>query len=324
MSKNFGLGSRSMRKAGIFALKNAEMVGAISFQTSADLGQRWAQFCEFASEHGVRQMEYVDGELVVEYGNQLAARVRENLNRSTAETHADTEPPSIGASTAQNRISAVNTVMTLATQGEWVPISPTSSTQCGISKRTHVRQVPPSGLNRDNLQRALSALDARGYAITCLARELGLRSKEASLLDAKSALDDASKSEAVTIEYGTKGGKPRRVTVISDRQLTALQRAAEAQGFARAVMPAEENWQSWRETGLRRIRETLQEFGIRGIHELRSAYACDRYEQLTGFHAPVLGGNAPTDLDRKARQQISAELGHSRIDITNAYLGGQR
>lgn len=324
MSKNFGLGSRSMKKAGIFALKNAELLGAISFQTSADQGQRWGQFCKFASEHGVRQMEYVDAALVVEYGRQLAAQVRSNLNRPTGETHPDTALPSISASTAQNRVSAVNSVLTLATQGQWVPVSPTCLSECGITKRIRVRKTPPTGLNREHLQRASSALDARGQAITCLARELGLRSKEASLLDAVSALNEAVKTGEVTIERGTKGGRSRRFTVSSDRQLTALQQAADVQGSSRAVMPPEEDWKSWRETGLRHIRETLKKFGIRGIHELRSAYACERYEQLTGFRAPVLGGNAPSDLDRKARLQISAELGHSRIDITNAYLGGQR
>ena len=144
------------------------------------------------------------------------------------------------------------------------------------------------------------------------------------MLDAVSALNEAVKTGEVTIERGTKGGRSRRFTVSSDRQLTALQQAADVQGSSRAVMPPEEDWKSWRETGLRHIRETLKKFGIRGIHELRSAYACERYEQLTGFRAPVLGGNAPSDLDRKARLQISAELGHSRIDITNAYLGGQR
>jgi|TARA_Y100001001_G_scaffold164761_1_gene198644 hypothetical protein len=324
MSKNFGLGSRSMKKAGMFALKHAEMVGAISFQTAADLGQRWGQFCEFAREHGVRQMEYVGGELVVEYGNQLAARVRDNLNRLPRETYLNTELPLICASTAQNRISAVNTVMSLATKGQWVPISPTASTECGIAKRSNVRIVPPTGLNRDHLQRAMARLDARGRAITCLARELGLRSKEASLLDAVSALNEAVKTGEVTIEYGTKGGKSRRLKVSSDWQLSAMRRAADIQGSARAVIPSEEDWKSWRENGLRFIRETLQQSGIRGIHDLRSAYACERYEQLTGFRAPVLGGNAPRDLDREARQKISAELGHSRIDITNAYLGGQR
>jgi len=324
MSKNFGLGSRSMKKAGIYALKNAEMAGAISFQTAADLGQRWGQFCAFSAVHGVRQMEFVDAALVVEYGKQLAARVRENINRPTGENRPCTPLPSISASSAQNRISAVNTVMTLATKGLWVPVSPTSSKECTITKRNHIRKIPPTGLDREYLKRALSALDARGQAITCLARELGLRSKEASLLDAVSALNEAVKTGAVTIEHGTKGGRSRTFSLCSDWQLKALQRAAEVQGIARAVMPAAEDWQSWRQTGLRRIRETLQEFGIRGIHELRSAYACNRYEQLTGFHAPLLGGKAPPALDRKARQQISAVLGHSRVAITNAYLGGQR
>lgn len=324
MSRNFGLGSRCMRKAGIFALKNAEMVGAISFQTAADLGHRWGQFCGFAGEHGVRQMEYVDGELVIEYGRQLAAQVQDNFSGTQKDTHPDTELPLIGASTAQNRVSSVNTVMTLATQGHWLPVSPTCSTQCNITKRTHVRKLAPTGLDREQLQRALSALDARGRAIIYLARELGLRSKECSLLDAKSALDEAVKTKAVTIKHGTKGGRSRRFLVSSDWQLTALQRATDVQESARAVMPVEEDWKTWRETGLRCIRETLQAFGIRGIHELRSAYACDRYEQLTGYRAPVLGGNAPRDLDKMARQQISAELGHSRLTITNAYLGGQR
>lgn len=313
-----------MKKAGIFALKNAEMIGAISFQSSADQGQRWSQFCKFAAEHGVRQMEYVDAALVVEYGRQLAAQVGSTLNRSRGGTRPDAELPSIGASTAQNRVSAVNSVLTLATRGQWVPVSPTCQAECGITRRIHVRKTPPSGLDREHLQRALSALDARGQAITCLARELGLRSKEASLLDAVSALNEAVKTGEVTIERGTKGGRSRRFTVSSGRQLKALQQAADVQGSSRAVMPSEENWESWRENGLRHIRETLKKFGIRGIHELRSAYACDRYEQLTGFLAPVLGGNAPRDLDREARQQISAELGHSRINITNAYLGGQR
>lgn len=313
-----------MRKAGIFAVKNAETVGAISFQTAADLGYRWGPFCEFADKHGVRQLEYIDRELVVAYGRQLAAQVRNRLNSSPGETTPDTKLPSISASTAQNRVSAVNSVMTLATQGQWLRVSPTCPAECGITKRTRVRKIPPTGFDRKHLRGALSALDARGQAITYLARELGLRSKEGSLLDARSALDDAVTTGAVTIAYGTKGGRSRSFIISANRQIEALQWAADVQGSARAVMPAEQDWKSWREAGLRRIRETLQAFGIRGIHELRSAYACDRYEQITGYCAPVLGGNAPRELDQMARQQISQEVGHSRIDITNAYLGGQR
>jgi hypothetical protein len=62
-------------------------------------------------------------------------------------------------------------------------------------------------------------------------------------------------------------------------------------------------------------RETLHEQGLKGFRELRAAYACERYEQLTGHAAPVNGGRCyhiDRALDQQARQQISLELGHNR------------
>jgi len=73
-------------------------------------------------------------------------------------------------------------------------------------------------------------------------------------------------------------------------------------------------------------RETLHAHGLKGFHELRAAYACERYEQLTGHAAPVNGGHCyriDRDLDEQARQQISLELGHNRIDVVSAYIGGR-
>lgn len=73
-------------------------------------------------------------------------------------------------------------------------------------------------------------------------------------------------------------------------------------------------------------RETPHEQGLKGFHELRATYSCERYEQLTGHSAPVNGGHCyrmDRDLDRQARQQISLELGHNRIDAVAAYIGGR-
>lgn len=59
---------------------------------------------------------------------------------------------------------------------------------------------------------------------------------------------------------------------------------------------------------VRPAREILHENGLKGFHELRAAYACERYEQLTGFPAPVNGGRVhgeDRELDQRARQQIS-------------------
>jgi integrase len=68
--------------------------------------------------------------------------------------------------------------------------------------------------------------------------------------------------------------------------------------------------------------------GIKNPHGLRHGYAQRRYEELTGWKAPVAGGPASksltTDqraLDKGARETISRELGHSREQISAKYLG---
>lgn len=71
-------------------------------------------------------------------------------------------------------------------------------------------------------------------------------------------------------------------------------------------------------------RKILHKHGLKGFHELRAAYACERYEQLTGHPAPVHGGQvyfSDRQLDQHARQTISVELGHQRIDVMSAYIG---
>ena len=304
MSRNFGLGSRNMVTAAQFALGNTVQAGGMGFSHAAETGRSFAQFAAFARENGVKQMEYISRELVVQYGQQLADRVSNN---------------EIGLGYAQNAVSAVNTVMRIATQGAWQRVSPTR--ECSIDQRSAIRETPPTGLDRAPLECGIAALNERGVAIAELARELGLRTKEASLLNAQAALREATSRGIVTIADGTKGGREREIPLTSARQIAVLERAAAAQGDARAVMPADQNWKSWRENGLRDIRETLQQHGVSRLHDLRSAYACDRYQQITGYAPPILGGQAPHEIDRAARQQIAEELGHGRISITNSYLG---
>ncbi|MNG39963.1 hypothetical protein D3C84_1283310 [compost metagenome] len=59
---------------------------------------------------------------------------------------------------------------------------------------------------------------------------------------------------------------------------------------------------------------------------MRAAYACERYEQITQHRAPVNDGRCyqlDRRLDQDARVQISYELGHGRIDVVSAYIGGR-
>ena len=64
------------------------------------------------------------------------------------------------------------------------------------------------------------------------------------------------------------------------------------------------------------------------MHSLRHGYAIRRYEDLTGWKAPVVGGPSRRELedddaetDRRARLKIARELGHGRIAIVGRYIG---
>ncbi len=62
------------------------------------------------------------------------------------------------------------------------------------------------------------------------------------------------------------------------------------------------------------------------VNDLRAAYACERYAELTGHPAPVVAGHrsATREEDRAARTVIAQELGHGRIDVLGAYVGSAR
>ena len=90
------------------------------------------------------------------------------------------------------------------------------------------------------------------------------------------------------------------------------------------MIPADETWAGFREGEIRKTRELFQLHGISRLHELRAVYACNCYQQLSGQLPPLMGGRVECELDYKVRLEIAEELGHGRVDVTNAYLGGRR
>lgn len=312
MSRNYGLGSRDMATAGTYALNAAAGKKEVSFSTAATNSERWGKFCQWARERDIKKMENVDKEVVRQYGKELSEKVNSG---------------EISPSTAQNYLSSVNSVMGLATKGKWESVSPTRD--CEIQHRSAIREDAPGALDRATYSQAIDAVreqvGERAGAVVELARELGLRSKEASLLDARQALIEARARGAVTISDGTKGGLTREVPITSPGQIEALGRAAQAQADSRAVMPAAESWKTWREGELRVARELVQENTGGGLHDLRAAYACQRYQALTGHAAPCSGGQIEDrERDQAARLAVAEELGHGRAEVTAAYVGGRK
>ena len=121
----------------------------------------------------------------------------------------------------------------------------------------------------------------------------------------------------------TKGGRARTVPIRTDEQKALLE---EVRALARggALIPPERNYVEQ----LHRYERQIRNVGMTKLHGLRHAYAQRRYEELTGWKAPVAGGPVAKSLhedqralDRGARQTISRELGHERISVSAVYLG---
>lgn len=305
---NYGLQTRDMAKAGHFAMNREAANGAASFSTAATVADRFNRFAAVAKADGLRRLEEVTRDKVASYGQDLANRV----------TNGELSP-----SYAQNLVSAVNTVMNAATRGQWESVSPTK--ECGIAQRSNVRDTPATSIDRERFETAQTAATERGQAIVGLARDLGLRSKESSLINAQAALKEAQSTGKVTIAYGTKGGRAREIPITQERQIESLSRAANVQGQDRSLVPNTQTWAQFRNSELRDTRETLQEHGIKGIHDLRAAYASERYQALTGERTPLEGGQASKADDLAARKIIAVELGHGRerVDVIASYIGGR-
>lgn len=116
-----------------------------------------------------------------------------------------------------------------------------------------------------------------------------------------------------------KGGRNRMIPITSQNQIETLQAAYAlvGHGATSSLIPSHKTFKQQRD----RYDYECRRVGLSAMHGLRHAYAHRRYRDLTGFDAPVLGGRSPRDLDTQARQVITEELGHGRLEIVASYVG---
>ncbi|WP_137984491.1 integrase domain-containing protein [Pseudomonas viridiflava] len=317
--RNFGFG-RQLSYAGSQALK--DLFGDGHFATVKAHSDRWQAFVNWCrSEEGTRlnDARQIDREMLMRY----AAYMRQQVDQGN-----------VGIATAQNRLSTVNRTMAALRGDQYVKI-PSPSKALGL-QRSSVRGEAPQGQDRAQIELIARALSERSQqrvaAIVHLARETGMRLREAILADLPRLQREARQLGKINIQDGTKGGRsgasaPRWITV-TDQIRGALDGAWEASpSGSRNLLAPNESYKEFMQSVVRPARDILHEHGLKGFHELRAAYACERYEQMTGFPAPVNGVRVyreDRELDLRARQQISHELGHIRIDVVSAYIGGRR
>lgn len=313
MSRNFGIGSRDMFVAGRMILQRRSRNG---FKTQHDYADRWRLFCSWASEQNVKKMENVTSELVITYGQHLQSQLEAGVYAS--------------ASAPKNYVSAVNAVMKLATKGKWESVLPGSD--CGIQKRIYI-PTESKALSEANHTNAQSVSGGRVSALLGLQRAFGLRFKESALLDAKAALKEAREKGFISVNSGTKGGRKRTVPC-RPTGITALEQASAIQDGRSMVPEIMVSYYKFREECY--AVASKQDFKF---HSERHAYAQERYREITGAPSPIESGwprkerfkhlaeylniseTEAREIDNAARQIVSIELGHSRVEITDAYLG---
>ncbi len=310
-SRNFGFGQK-MAWAGKQVLR--ERHGDGHHRSVAAHAERWAHFVGWARDNcAIRDAREVDRATLDRFGKTLADKVREG-NASVAY--------------AQNLLSTVNVALEALRGDTRVRCSPSAL----VGQRSHVRGDPPAGMDRRAVQACAETLRARGHAhaaaVIELARELGLRVREASLLDARAAVGEAVHHGAIDVTEGTKGGRGRRVdrwVPVSATAREGLRRAAKVQGPARNLVPPQLSWRQWNDH-LHHVWAGIRgQYGLGKLHDLRAAYACERYQRLAGAAAPATnsGRVASSEADRAARAVIAQELGHGRTDVVAAYVGGR-
>ena len=316
--RNFGYG-RQLSYAGPQALNDLFAGG--HFATVKAHSNRWQAFvrwCRSVDGPGYNDARQIDQRTLQDY----AAYLRQQIQQGE-----------LCIATAQNRLSSVNRTLAALRGDQDVRIA--SPSQALGQQRSNVRTRAPDGQDHQQVRRVFEALGEQQHervaAIILLARVTGMRLREAILADLPRLYREAEHLGRINIQDGTKGGRsgasaPRWI-VSNEEVKAALQFARNASPTgSRNLLARDESYAVFLQQTVLPARETLHEHGLKGFHELRAAYACERYEQITGHAAPVNRGHCyriDRDLDQLARQQISLELGHNRIDVVSAYIGGR-
>jgi integrase len=177
-------------------------------------------------------------------------------------------------------------------------------------------------VNPDTKIAEVSTFDSYVGCQLLMALKYNMRIKEAIMCVPHAAEIDGQ----LEIKRGTKGGRQRFVPIDTPEKRAALEAAKVLVGSKSAHLgrPGKSLKQN-----IQRFRYVMRKFGITkadlGVtaHGLRHEYANDRYQQFAGVASPVRGGPPiEREVDRTARLRLAEELGHSRENITNAYLAG--
>jgi len=160
-------------------------------------------------------------------------------------------------------------------------------------------------------------------------RLFGLRREESLKIVIKEAVNDGYLKLKPS---WTKGGIGRNIPIRTAEQKEWIRKVQSLVTPGKSLIPENDSYKKH----LNRYVYQTRQMSLKNLHGLRHAYAQERYKELTryfdkegkGWECPFLGGKNKQEMseyerkiDIKVKHILTRELGHSRPNITEVYLG---
>lgn len=273
----------------------------------------WKQFSDWTATRGLHFISEVSADVVKAYAFELIQKVNAG---------------EIGSHTAQNKVASINSMMEAVYyavhESQWESIS---AKALGLRPRSDKRLSPPDTLKRNVYESRLEALRSSSrpheIAVFQISREFGFTCTEASFFDARASWPSVQKWFpagilcTVAAWDGKKWSRRRHAPVTTSEQYLAVQFAAQAQGKRKQLMDDGKSVNDWREIDLRAATTIMG-----GFHEMRAAFACERFHAIAGYQAPCAGGIAPDKTeDINHRKLLAKEMGLREYESLINHIG---
>lgn len=318
---NFGLGARQLDKALINA--SLENLGGVKNNTHKARLAACRDFAKFIKEEtNVKRLNLLTKNHVIQYAEDLRERFElgDNISSKTARDYLSHINVCLRQARGDNKITVLATK-----EMDFPPKNGIETIDRSTSKALHSQIV-------NQASRPVAT-------VAQLQRNLGLRFREAALLDSQKALKEYQRAGGITIEKGTKGGQPRHIPIEYPDQIVALEEGAMLQmqtGHINAT-PSDTSLKAFQSHAWREVTAINSDYHSHGE---RKFFACQYYAQAVGVQSPVVSqiphGKPHISyiaqrldisfeeaklLDNEVRYRLSELLGHHRPGICAAYIG---
>ena len=315
-SRNFGFG-KQIEWAGRKALE--QYYGNGHYSTVNTHAQHWELFCRWIREtRDISDAREITQDVLEDYADMLSQRVKDET---------------MDVAYAQNLISSVN--ITLEAMRGVMPIRIQSPSEW-VGRRCTFREIPPTGYDWEQINAAAEHLEKvglpRARLAVLLCRRFGLRLREAVLGNIADWIRQSREKGAIDVREGTKGGRgnevERWVPCNTDgcHLLAEVEHVCKSLGCGANMLLPDETYNSFVNNGeINLARTHLHKLGIKGYHDLRASWACERFQQLNGHPAPIFD---PTTRCKHRKHWeteniLTRELGHDRTEVVQAYIGAR-